>query len=197
MWSWGSLRVALSIPRFVFWTWSRERLLPESMYPSYGPNGWAKDNKSFFYDASKITDIKSPEIELNRQTRLHKLGTDVTTDIDFFSNESNPELGITPKEFPEASINESSPDYIIGEVGTVQNEMRIFYAPASELHDKKIKWDVLCTPSDKLVRGFTTSTRRHVCAITHAGARPNTKSCATNVQHPDWEHAEGSDFGRA
>jgi len=98
----------------------RGTLLPESMYPSYGPIGWTKDNNSFFYDAGKVTDIKSPEIELNRKTRLHKLGTEVASDIDFFSNESSPELGIAPKEFPNASIDESYPDYLIGFVGTVQ-----------------------------------------------------------------------------
>ena len=38
------------------------------------------DSKSFLYDAGKVTDIKSPEIELNRKTRLHTLGTEVASD---------------------------------------------------------------------------------------------------------------------
>ncbi len=163
-------------------------LLPESIYPSYGPIGWTKDAKAFFYDAGKVTDIKSLEIELNRKTRVHSLGTDVTTDIDFFSNESYPELGITPKEFPSASIDEDFPEYIIGEVGTVQNEMRMFFAPASAMSEKKIPWKVLCQPSDDLVRGFTIH-QEHVFAFTHNGA-PKYKVVRTNVQHPDWEHAE-------
>src|SRR5512140_3112339 len=117
----------------------RGTLLPESTYPSYGPYGWSLDSKSLFYDAGKVTDIKSLDIELNRKTRLHKLGTDSATDLDLFSNESNPELGITPKEFPSASIDESYPDYIVGAVGTVQNELRIFYAPSSELKSPKIR----------------------------------------------------------
>ena len=75
-------------------------LLPESIYPSYGPFGWTMDSKSLFYDAGKVTDIKSLEIELNRKTRLHKLGTEVATDLDFFSNESNPELGIAAEGIP-------------------------------------------------------------------------------------------------
>ena len=163
-------------------------LLKESLYPSYGANGWTKDNKTFFYDAGKVTDIKSPEIELNRKTRLHKLGTDFAGDIDFFSNESYPDLGIAPKEFPSASIDESYPDYLIGFVGTVQNEMRIFYAPASEMKGQKIKWNVLCKQSDDLVRGMAFD-RNYVYAITHAGA-PKYKVVRTNVKHPDWAHAE-------
>jgi prolyl oligopeptidase len=163
-------------------------MLAESMYPSYGPGGWTKDNKTFFYDAGKVTDIKSQEIELNRKTRLHKLGTDVASDVDFFSNESNPELKIAPKEFPSASIDESYPDYLIGFVGTVQNEIRCFYAPVSEMKNKKIKWDVLCEPSDNLVRGVALH-GNYIYAITHSGA-PKYKLVRTSVKHPDWAHAE-------
>ena len=111
----------------------RGTLLPESVYPSYGPIGWTKDSKSFLYDAGKVTDIKSPEIELNRKTKLHKVGTEFAADMDFFSNESYPELGIEAKEFPNAFIDESYPDYVIGVLGTVQAEFRVFYAPISEL----------------------------------------------------------------
>lgn len=166
----------------------RGTLLPESIYPSYGPYSWTPDSKSFFYDAGKVTDIKSLDIELNRKTRLHNLGTDFAADRDLFSNESNPELGITPKEFPAAFIDESYPDYIVGEVGTVQREMRVFYAPASEMKSPKIKWNVLCTPSDNLVRGMEFH-KDHIYAVTHANA-PRYKVVRTSVKHPDWAHAE-------
>ena len=166
----------------------KRTLLPEKIYPSYGAAGWMKDGKSFFYDAGKVTDIKSLEIEQNRKTRIHKLGTDVATDIDFFSDESYPDLGITPKEFPGASIDESYPDYVIGQLGTVQNEMRILYAPVSEMKNPKIKWQVLCQRSDLLVRGIAFQ-GNYIYAITHAGA-PKYKIVRTSVKHPDWAHAE-------
>jgi prolyl oligopeptidase len=166
----------------------RGTLLPESIYPSRGLYGWTRDNQSLFYDAGKVADIKSPEIELNRETKVHKLGTEVSTDIAIFSNESNPELGITAKEWPVASVHESYPDYIVGSVETVQREMRIFYAPISELKHKRIKWDVLCKRSDNLVRGLEFY-RDYVYAVTHAGA-PKYKVVRTNVRHPDWDHAE-------
>ena len=73
-------------------------------------------------------------------------------------------------------------------VDTVQGEMRIFYAPISELKHKKIKWDVLCKVSDNLVRGFEFY-GDYVYAVTHAGA-PKYKVVRTSVKHPDWEHAE-------
>ena len=163
-------------------------LLPERYYPSGGVTGWMKDGKSFFYDASKVTDIKSPGIELNRQTRLHQLGTDFAADRDIFSDESNPELGIAAKEWPSTSIGESYPDYLIGSVSTVQNEIRLFYAPASELKNGKIKWDVLCQPSDNLVRGYAFN-GDYIYAVTHTDA-PKYKVVRTSVKHPDWPRAE-------
>lgn len=167
---------------------NRKTLLPESLNPSYGANGWTKDSKSFFYDAGKVTDIKSMDIELNRKTKLHKLGTDFATDRDIFSDESNPELGITAKESPSAYIDESYPDYLIGSVSTVQQEMKLFYAPVAALKAKKIEWNVLCKPSDNLVRGFAFY-GDYVYAISHTGA-PKFKLIRTSVKHPDWEHAE-------
>jgi prolyl oligopeptidase len=166
----------------------RDTLLPDSMYPSMGPTGWAPDSKSFFYDMGKVTDIKSLDIELNRKTKWHRLGAEVASDTDIFSDESNPELEISAKEMPSASIEESYPDYIVGFVGTVQNEMRVFYAPASELKNAKIKWDVLCKPSDNIVRGFEFHDQ-FIYAVTHTDA-PKYKVVRTSVQHPDWTHAE-------
>ena len=163
-------------------------LLPERFYPSGGVNGWTKDSKSIFYDASKVTDIKSPEIELNRKTKLHKLGTEFASDCDIFSDESNPEVGIAPKEWPSASIEESYPDYLIGSVSTVQNEMRLFYAPVTELKNKSIQWEVLCKPSDNLVRGYAFN-GDYIYAVTHTDA-PRYKVVRTSVKHPDWDHAE-------
>jgi prolyl oligopeptidase len=166
----------------------RGTLLPESTYPSYGPYSWSLDSKSLFYDAGKVADIKSLEIELNRKTKLHKVGTSFDADVDFFSNERNPGLGIAPKEFPSAYIDEKSPEYILGAVGTVQREMRMFYAPISELMSPNIKWKVLCRPSDNLVRGMAFH-KGQVYAITHSNA-PHYKVVRTSAKSPDWAHAE-------
>ena len=165
------------------------KLLPESMYPSYGALGWTMDSKALFYDAGKVTDITSAAIKLNRKTRLHKLGSKPESDADFFSNESNPELGITAKEFPVATIDESYPDYVVGRALTVQREQRLFYAAASQLKKSgKLEWKVLSETSDGLVRG-TAFYKDRVYAVTHRGA-PRYKLVRTSVAHPDWQHAQ-------
>jgi prolyl oligopeptidase len=168
---------------------ARKKLLPETMYPSYGPFGWTMDSKSLFYDMGKVTDIKSPEIELNRKTRLHKLGAQVASDVDFFSNESYPDLGIAPKEFAGAFIDESYPDIVVGSVNTVQQEMRLYYAPVTQMKEgAKLAWKELCKTSDKLVRGVAFN-KGQVYAVTHAGA-PKYKVVRTSLDKPDWAHAE-------
>ncbi|HKD16784.1 MAG TPA: prolyl oligopeptidase family serine peptidase [Thermoanaerobaculia bacterium] len=166
----------------------RGTMLSETFFPSYGPISWTMDSKSLLYDAGNVTDTKSLEIEQNRKTRLHKVGTDFSSDPDVFSSASYPDLGISPKEFPQAFIDESYPDYIFGGVGTVQNEMRIFYAPVSEVNKPKIGWKVLCKTSDDLVRGIVFN-KDSVYAVTHANA-PHYKVVRTSMTHPDWAHAE-------
>jgi prolyl oligopeptidase len=166
----------------------RGTFLPESIYPSSGPMSWTLDNRAFFYDSRKVTDPKSLEFKLNRKVRLHRLGTDTATDTDFFSNESNPELGIAPKEGPNVSIDESYPDYVFGSVNTVQEENRIYFAPISEMGHAPLKWSVLCQVSDNLVKGVEFH-GEYAYGVTHEGA-PNYKLVRTLVKHPDWKHAE-------
>ncbi len=167
----------------------RGSLLPDSIYPSwFGPISWTLDNTALFYFSQKTADNKSPEFELNTKTRLHKLGTDPANDIDFFSNESYPDLNIAPNELPFAGVDESYPDYIFANVANVRNEMRVFYAPTTELAKPKIAWKTLCETSDSLVRGIEYHGDK-VYAITLKGA-PHYRLVSTAINHPAWDHAE-------
>lgn len=167
----------------------RRALFPERIYPSWSAFGWTKDGKSFFYDAPKVTDTKSLEIELDNKTRVHRLGTPVSTDRDIFSDEKDPELGMTSKDEPEAAVDESYPNYLVGSISTVQNELWILYAPVSELKHDKIKWNVLCQRSDNLQDRGMPFLGDYVYAVTDAGA-PHYKLVRTSVKHPDWKRAE-------
>ena len=163
------------------------KLLPDTIYPSYGAFGWTPDGKSFFYDSGKVTDLKSPDIEMNRKARLHALGQPIGGDVDFLSNESYPGLAIIPKEMPEAAIPEDFSNYVFAQVATVQKETRAFYAPASELHDAKVKWKVLCTAADNIT-DFNAN-GNYVYGLTHTNA-PRYKLVRTSIENPDWSHAQ-------
>ena len=164
------------------------KLLADTIYPSYGPFGWTKDNKSFLYDAGKTTDIKSLEFEQNRKTRVHVLGADPATDRDIISDESTPELGIAAKEWPQAGIDEANPSLIVANIGTVQNEMRLYAAPVSDLGKKQMHWRAVAQTSDNLVRGFAVQ-GKWIYAITHTDA-PKYKLVRTSIDKPDWSKAE-------
>ena len=168
---------------------SRRSLLPDSIYPSFGAFSWTPDNQSFLYDGGNVTDIKSLDIQLNRKTRLHKIGTPVQADIDIFSNESHPDLKIAPEGLPIAGVDESYPRYVFGHVRTAQNEGRLFYASTSELRDPSIKWNELCRLSDNIIVWGWEPYGDYLYAITHTGA-PKRKVVRTRLEHPDWEHAE-------
>jgi prolyl oligopeptidase len=168
------------------------KLLPDRMYPCWAASGWTPDSQAFFYDGGRATDPRAMDIELNRQTRVHRLGTPVSDDADILSNASCPRLGIAAREIPQTLIDEAGPEYVLGEVGTVQREQRLFYAPTSELRDLrpggKIGWKVACTLSDQIV-DFVAPEGGYFYGSTHAGA-PRFKVVRTPVSNPDWKQAE-------
>ena len=163
-------------------------LLPEVIYPSYGGTGWSPDHKGFFYDAGTTTDIKSLDIELHRKAKFHELGTDLSKDREILSDAAQSALGITPKEIPSVWVNESAPGYMLGSLGTVQNEMRLYVAPAGDRGAPNVHWQSLAQHSDNLVRGFAMH-GEFVYAATHAGAA-HYRLVRTKLAHPDWVHAE-------
>lgn len=163
-------------------------LLPESISPSFGCYGWTPDSKGFFYDAKASSDLTRPDIKLHSKTRLHELGTDVASDRDFFSDESAPELGIAPNERACASVEESSPGYILGQMYNVQKNLRFCYAPISELSRKKIKWNILCERSDSIMQEPMFA-GKYVYAWSDADA-PRGKLLRTRMNHIDWKHAQ-------
>lgn len=148
---------------------------------------WSFDNKSFMYVWIKSADNKDPTSRLNSKTKLHTLNTDISTDIDFFSNVSYPALNIDSSAYPFAFLSEDATKYVFAQEVTVQNEFKLYYAPIEQYNVPKINWEVLCTPADKLVRSFVLKDD-DVYAITYNNAK-NYKVIATKLNHLDWNNA--------
>jgi len=165
-----------------------KKYLPDSIYPTESPISWAFDNNSFTYFYLKTDDIRDTTMFLNGKTKLHKLGDDITKDIDFFSNESYPDLNIKPNEGPNAYFIENSRNYVFADVSTVQNEKLMYYGPISEINSGKINWKVLCKPANKIVKNMIIM-GNDVYAITYKGAK-NYKLVHTTLTNPDWDKAE-------
>jgi prolyl oligopeptidase len=164
-------------------------LLPETI-PAVGwfGAGWLPGDLSFTYSGSDITDLKNPNIELNRQVRVHRLGTPVNTDRDILSDASTPEVDIAPKEIPVAEFLEVQPDRLFGFLATVQPEVRLYTAPISEVGKQKIAWKSVAQPADGLVRGMVVS-GGWLYAVTYTGA-PHYRVVRSRLDAPDWKKAE-------
>ncbi len=163
--------------------------LPDSIYPSwFGPISWTFDNKAFTYHSQKTGDNTNPEFHINTKTRLHKLGDDVKNDIDFFSNESYPQLNIQPNERPSAGLNKDSPNYIFAHLENVRSELYYYFAPVRQFHSGTIEWKMLCKPEDKLAKDIEII-GDDVYAITYKDAK-NYKLLHTKLPNPDWSNAD-------
>jgi prolyl oligopeptidase len=163
------------------------KFLKDKIYPTAGVGGWTFDNKSVLYTWLKSADNKDPLARLNPKTKLHKVGAANTSDIDYFSNGSYPDLKIDPKVYPFAFVSDDNRNYVFAGEGSVQPEMKMYYAPIAQFYAKNIPWKVLCTPDDKLVRGMEFMGDK-VYAITYNGAK-NYKLVATDFKNPDWKNA--------
>ena len=165
-----------------------KQFLKDSLFPTlfFGGN-WAFDNNSFIYGWIKSADSKDPTSRLNPKTKLHVIGSDMSSDADYFSNATYPELNIDPGVYPFVALSEDSKNYVFAGEGSVQNEFKFYYAPIDQFNAPKINWKVLCTPADKLVRSIVFK-NDDVYAITYNNAK-NYKVVATSLQHPDWNNA--------
>jgi prolyl oligopeptidase len=169
--------------------------LPDLIPASAGAMGWTFDDSAFMYMWIKSADNKDPEGRLNPKTKLHKLGTDYKTDVDFFSNEAYPDLDIPSKAYPYISLSKNAKDYVFAGQGTVAKELILYYAPIDQFNSENIEWKTLCKATDKLINGtpdngglpevFGTK----VYSITYKGAE-KYKLIATDLKNPDWANAE-------
>ena len=165
------------------------KLLPDSIYPaSWWGVSWLPGSQAFLYGGGDVTDVKSPDIELNRKARIHKLGAPNTDDRDILSSASTPELGIAPKEIPYAEVPRSHLDRLLGGVETVQPELRRYLASLSELGASRIAWKLLAQRSDNLVRGFVLQ-GDSAYAVTYTNAS-HYKVVRTRTDAPDWRGAD-------
>ncbi len=165
-----------------------KKFLKDKIYPTGGVESWSFDNKSILYTWIKSADNKDPTARLNPKSKLHKVGTDTKEDIDFLSNASYPDLKIDPKVYPSVYLSNDLKKYVIAVEGSVQPELKFYYAPISQFYSGKIKWKVFCTPEDKIVRGVEFVGDK-VFAVTHNGAR-NYKLLQTDIKNVDWKNAK-------
>lgn len=155
---------------------------------SSGIYSWSFDNNALLYGWINSADNTDPTSRLNPKTKLHVLGTNPKTDVDFFSNASYTALNMEAKVYPFSYLSKDSKDYLFSGQGSVEREMNLYYAPIGQFNSGAIQWKMLCNSEDKLVRGMDIDGNK-VYAITYKDAK-NYKLVSTDLRNPDWERAK-------
>jgi prolyl oligopeptidase len=164
-----------------------KKFLSDIIPNTAGAMGWTFDNTAFMYMWIKSVDNNDVEGRLNPKTKLHKLGTDYKTDIDLFSNQKYPKLNIEAKSYPYVYLSKDVREYVFAGEGTVQNEIKLFYAPISQFNSGEIVWKTLCKTTDKIVGGLDVFDSQ-IYAITYNDAA-NYKFISTDLKRPNWDNA--------
>ncbi len=165
----------------------KKELFPEQIDRCwFASASWLPDDKSFLFNRLQSADVHDENREKDSKTYLHTLGTDPASDRDVFSRAAYPELGIKPEDFPVAIYDKDS-RHLFGYAYTVDNRLRVFYAPAGEINKDKINWKQLFKQEDE-VYNFS-ATKKHLYIYTPKGA-PNFKVLKTTLANPDLSTAE-------
>ena len=143
-------------------------MYPETIFPSWdGVSGWSPDNKGFIYTLQATGDNKSMNMSTNTRSMYHVVGTDVKDDREIFSLKKYTKLGIVPGDFLIVSYSEDF-KYIIGVLGSANNDLNCFYAPSSSLLQPIIQWKRLFKKEDHVTNYLMNG--EDIYMLTYTGA---------------------------
>lgn len=152
----------------------------------YSGVSWLPDGKTFFYSRLQSADVHNPDREKDSKVFVHTLGNDPAADIEFFSRTKNPELHILPEEFTGVYYDKDC-QYLFANVSTVNNSLKIYMAPVSEMNKKNVAWKQLFNLDDQVYNFWTTE--KEIYAYTPKNA-PNFKIVKMPIANPDLNKAE-------
>lgn len=167
------------------------KLLPDIL-PHSG--GWfaGSSNNEILYLESKNYDVHDTANAFDVPCKLHVLGTPVASDMLIASSQKNPDL-LSRSEFPYVSLFGNCP-YMFLRPSSVERNLTIYYAPASELKSGNIHWKPLTTKADEVRQFFPRGIDFYF--LTTKG-NSNFKIATTNLENPDMANAttiaEGDD----
>lgn len=162
-------------------------LLPETLYPSwFGISGWTADSKGFLYTRNRSDNVNDSNLLLNTNVLYHKIGTDESSDVEIFSKEKYPALGIQSRDLLFVNITDDN-TYLIASLRGVRRELHTFIAPARELLQPTIHWQPLTKPSDEITKLIVKGNDLYL--LSHKGA-PRYQLLHTAMAHPDMANAK-------
>ena len=162
-------------------------LYPEQIDRSWFAScSWLPGNESFVFNRLRSSDVHDMDREKDSKVYIHTVGQDPSTDVEFFSRENNPDLGILPEEFPLV-FYDSDCERIFGGGFSVDNRMQLYMAPVSAMESGDVDWQLLFTKEEDIhdIRNSPT----HMYLYTPKGA-PNFQILKMPLDNPDITQAE-------
>ena len=163
------------------------KLYPEKIDKCWDASvSWLPDNERFLYTRLNSNDIYDTNRLLNSKTFLHTVGQSPEKDIDIFSSQKYPNLGIKEEEMPIVVYDKNN-HFLFALPVTVDRRLKVFVASADDINQSTIPWKPLITEDDD-VTNFTTD-HGHVYLLTSKRA-PNYKIIKIALEQPNLENAE-------
>jgi len=170
------------------------KLLPD-IIPHSG--GWfaGGSNNEILYSESKNYDVHDKMNSFDLPCKLHVLGTPAASDLLIASSQKNPGI-LPPSEYPYVSLFKNCA-YMFLRPSSVEKNLTLYYAPASELKSGNIHWKPLTTKADEV--NYFSPRGNDFYFLTSKG-NPQFKIAKTNLGNPDIARAttiaEGKDDWR-
>ncbi|NQX86476.1 MAG: prolyl oligopeptidase family serine peptidase [Flavobacteriaceae bacterium] len=146
---------------------------------------WHPDNLRFTYEYLPVIDKKNSNYLLNLETRIHRVGQNVSSDIDLFSKKNNSEIDIKEEDFPEISFKDEKSTYMFASVSGASYYADYYYAPTNTIDNDKIIWKPLFKEKDLIRRFYVDGD--DIIFLT-ANEAKNFKICKTSLISPNFKN---------
>ena len=124
-----------------------KKFYPETIHPAFSITTWSPDHNGFIYVAPQTSEHLSKELYKDTRAMYHVLDTDPEKDKVIFSRLHDPQLNIKPEELVSVSYSQDE-KYLIA---SAKQKNWSFFAPASDLLKKNIRWKRFIMPEDEQI----------------------------------------------
>lgn len=161
------------------------KFLPDIIERSMGSVKWICKGEGFVYTKCNSEDVHDPSRYLNMKVYYHGMGTPQSRDKLIFSSEKYPELEMKPREFPYLMYDQDQEIMYLA-LYTVEQYLKVFYAPCVKETLGSINWKPLFGLKDKVVDFYSMNDSVYLYSAKDA---PRFQILRTSLSHPDIENA--------
>lgn len=160
------------------------KFLPDIIPHAWGGSFAGENNTDIIYLQAPGYDVHAEDFRKNTPCKLHVTGTPLSSDIILASSAKNPNL-VSSVVNPGIAVYKDCP-YIFLNIGSVETNLTLYYAPKSELKSSNIHWKPLTAKADEVKKFFPNG--KDFYFLTSKG-NPQFKIEKINLDNPDLSRA--------